>query len=284
VFYALLSEAMRFSRAIVLIGTVWTLFTIPTFRYLLHFTGIPLFRLHKYRKKRIILAGSIEECNRVEKLLQKSGIPFELSGFINTNGNSRNEMFIGSMDELPEIVQVHKTDEIIFCSRDIPSANVIRSMVALSAMNVDYKIAGPESIAIIGSNSIDTSGDLYEVHFNSIATEINRRNKRLFDIVFSLLLLGFLPVMIFISKKPLGLIINIFQVLIGLKTWVGYIENERNKMLPSLKKSVLHPEPKGNINGIDAELAAQLNLMYAKDYRTNIDIAIIFKKIKHLGS
>jgi O-antigen biosynthesis protein len=284
VFYALLSETMRFSRAIVLIGTVWTLFSIPSIRFILHFTGLSLFKLHKYRKKRIILAGSIEECHRVEKLLQKSGVPFELSGFVTTNGNNHKDLFIGSMDELPEIVQVHKIDEIIFCSRDIPSANVIRSMVALSALNVDYKIAGPESIAIIGSNSIDTSGDLYEVHFNSIATEINRRNKRLLDIVFSIILLIILPVFIFVVKKPLGLLRNIFQVFFGLKTWVGYIENERNKMLPSLKKSVLHPEPAGNINGIDKVLAAQLNLMYAKDYKTNIDTAVIFKKIKYLGN
>ena len=284
VFYALLSETMRFSRAIILIGTVWTLFSIPTLRFVLHFTGIPFFRLHKYRKKRIILAGSVEECYRVEKLLQKSGIPFELSGFVTTNGNCRTEIFIGSIDELPEIVQIHKIDEIIFCSRDIPSANVIRSMVALSAMNVDYKIAGPESIAIIGSNSIDSSGDLYEVHFNSIAVEINRRNKRLLDIVFSIFLLAFLPIFVFIVKKPLGLIRNICQVFFGLKTWVGYIENERNKMLPSLKKSVLHPEPTDNVNEIDNALAAQLNLMYAKDYKVNIDIAIILKKLKYMGS
>jgi len=157
-------------------------------------------------------------------------------------------------------------------------------MVALSAMNVDYKIAGPESIAIIGSNSIDSSGDLYEVHFNSIAVEINRRNKCLLDIVFSILLLVLLPIFVFVVKKPLGLIRNIFQVFFGLKTWVGYIENERNKMLPLLKKSVLYPEPAGNVNKIDAALAAQLNLMYAKDYKVNIDIAIIFKKLKYLGS
>jgi len=53
-------------------------------------------------------------------------------------------------------------------------------------------------------------------------------------------------------------------------------------MFPSLKKSVLHPKPAGNVNEIDTALAAQLNLMYAKDYKVNIDIAVIFKKLNTL--
>ena len=283
VFYSLLSETMRFSRAIVLIGTVWIFISVPAGRFILHLTKIPMFRLHKYRKKRIVLAGSNEECKRVQTLLAKSSVPFDLAGLVSIIKNDCKNECIGTLDELPEIVQIHKIDEIIFCSRDIPSTNVIQSMVTLSGLNVDYKIAGPESIAIIGSNSIDTAGDLYEVHFNSIATEMNRRNKRLLDVVFSVLFLIFIPVAVFIVKKPLGLLRNIFQVLFGVKSWVGYLENERNKMLPVLKKGVICPEPAGNKSEIDKELASKINLMYAKDYKVNIDVAVIFKKIKYLG-
>jgi GT2 family glycosyltransferase len=284
VFYALLSETMRFSRAIVLIGTLWTLFSLPSIRYILHFSGISLFRLHKYRKKRIVLAGSTDECARVESLMKSSGVPYDLAGLVSTNGHGKTDKYVGVLDELPEIVQIHKIDEIIFCSRDIPSANVIRTMVALSAINVDYKIAGPESIAIIGSNSIDTAGDLYEVHINSIAKEINKRNKRMLDLLFSLLLIPFLPFIVFVVKNPVGLLRNIVMVLISSHSWVGYIPNERNNLLPILKKGVLHPEPVGSSKELTNELAAKLNLMYAKDYKTSIDLAIIFNKFKYLGN
>jgi len=284
VFYALLSETMRFSRAILLFGMLWTVLAVPLVRYILHFTKLSLFKIHKYRKKRIVLAGSIEECARVEQLLINTGIPFNLSGFVSTNGTDGNEKFIGVMDELPEIVQIHRVDEIIFCSRDIPSANVIRSMVVLSALNIDYKIASPGSIAIIGSNSINTSGDLYEVHFNSIANEINRRNKRSLDIIFSILLFVMSPVIIFIVKKPFGMYKNIALVLAGIKTWVGFINQDNNKLLPHLKNGVLNPEPYGQKQEINTEMASQINLMYAKDYKITIDIACLFKKFKELGS
>jgi O-antigen biosynthesis protein len=55
-------------------------------------------------------------------------------------------------------------------------------MLELSNFNLEYKIAPPESVSIIGSNSIDTAGDLYVVNENTIIREKNQRNKRLFDV------------------------------------------------------------------------------------------------------
>ena len=284
VFYALLSENMRFSRAIVLIGMVWTLIAVPVTRLILNFTGLSLFKIYKYRKKKIVLAGSLEECKRVEALIKQSGVQSEFSGYVTTNGSEDSNNFIGNLEELPEIARVHKIDEIVFCSRDIPSANVIRSMVALSAMNVDYKIAGPESIAIIGSNSIDSAGDLYEVHFNSIANELNRRNKRLLDIIASVFFLCFIPVLLFIVKKPGKFLLNIFMVLSASYTWVGYNQNERNNTLPPLKKGIVSIATKRKSEELDSEVMARMNLLYAKDYSITIDISTIFKKIKYLGN
>jgi hypothetical protein len=49
-------------------------------------------------------------------------------------------------------------------------------MLDLSPLDVDYKIAPPESISIIGSNSIHTAGDLYVVNINAITKPSNKRN------------------------------------------------------------------------------------------------------------
>jgi len=54
---------------------------------------------------------------------------------------------------------------------------------------VSYKIAPPESMSIIGSNSIDTAGDLYVIDINSVSKDVNRRNKRVIDISVSFVLL-----------------------------------------------------------------------------------------------
>jgi len=50
---------------------------------------------------------------------------------------------------------------------------------------------------------------------NSVSLEKNKRAKRVFDIAMSLLFIPLLPLMIFIAKKPIGFVRNIFQVLIS---------------------------------------------------------------------
>ena len=278
VFYALLSETMRFSRAILLIGTLLTFVLVPFFRFVFHFTKIKLFTLNKYRKKRIAIVGELDECNRVKQLLNIAKLQFDIIGFVSVNGNN-NELFIGKTNELSEIVQIHKIDEIVFCSKDISSANVIKNMIALSAININYKIAGPESIAIIGSNSIDTAGDLYEIHLNSIAADINRRNKRLIDVILSIFLFAFFPIFVIIIKKPLQLIKNIALVMFGYRTWVGY-SNSNNNLLPKLKQGIISPQ----ISIIENNNSMQIDLMYAKDYKVSIDIICFFNKFKQLGN
>jgi hypothetical protein len=55
-------------------------------------------------------------------------------------------------------------------------------------------------------------------------------------------------------------------------------------MLPKLKPSVLNPEPKNQNIEINSDTVAQMNLLYAKDYKVTIDIACMFKKFKEIGN
>ena len=52
------------------------------------------------------------------------------------------------------------------------SIDIIKAMLELSKLEIDYKIARPESLSIIGSNSIHTSGDLSVVNINAISSQI----------------------------------------------------------------------------------------------------------------
>jgi lipopolysaccharide/colanic/teichoic acid biosynthesis glycosyltransferase len=155
-------------------------------------------------------------------------------------------------------------------------------MLKLVSVEVDFKIAPPESISIIGSNSIDTAGDdLYVIDFNSVSKPHNKRKKRILDIGTSIILLALLPLVILTQKKPLHFIANLFLVLIGVKTWVGY-EANADKRLPSIKNSVLCSHQHIKIN--DKEYSNKLNLAYAKDYKTENDLKIMLKNFRELGS
>jgi hypothetical protein len=158
-------------------------------------------------------------------------------------------------------------------------------MSELQNPNVDFKIAPPESLSIIGSNSINTAGDLYTLNLNSINKTINRRNKRSLDFISSILLLTSLPLTVFLTKKPIGYLRNIFLVMFARKTWVGYCYTETldSDKFPRLKPGVLNPAAALSSKNLNESTLERLNLLYARDYKIKNDINIILKGFRHLG-
>jgi hypothetical protein len=88
--------------------------------------------------------------------------------------------------------------------------------------------------------------------------------------------------MIFVVKKPLGFIANIFEVLIGKISWVGlkYKDNTLNK---NVKKGVLNPSSHLSNTVLDEQTSRRLDMIYAKDYETTTDINIITRALASLG-
>ncbi|HKC67212.1 MAG TPA: hypothetical protein VKG26_03215, partial [Bacteroidia bacterium] len=278
--YSLLPEAYRFSRAIILLGSVSTLLSLVLSRLIFHALKLKGFILNEDLRKRIAIVGSADEYERVVNVLKETSVKPAFIGFVSINEQADNQL--GNINQLNEIIEVHEIQEIIFCSKNISSQQIINYMLQLVSVEVDFKIAPPESISIIGSNSIDTAGDdLYVIDFNSVSKPHNKRKKRIFDIATSLILLGGLPIVIFAEKKPMQFLANLFLVLVGAKTWVGY-EANADPRLPSIKKSVLSPHQ--HIKAVDKEYLNKLNLAYAKDYKTENDLKIILKNFRALGN
>lgn len=278
--YSLLPEVYRFSRAIILLGTLSTLISLLLVRLVLHVTKVKGFILNEDLSKRIAIVANRDEYERVLSVLKETSVKPAFIGFISVNESKADQL--GNVNQLNEIIEVHQIQEIIFCSKDISSQQIISYMLQLVSSEVDFKIAPPESISIIGSNSIDTAGDdLYVIDFNSVSKPHNKRKKRIFDLASSLSLLAFLPIVVFIEKKPLHFISNLFLVLVGAKTWVGY-EAGADPRLPSIKKAVLSPHQ--HIKATDKEYLNKLNLAYAKDYKTENDLKILVKNLRELGN
>lgn len=284
VIYALLPESLRYSRALLLIGAAWSLSSGILLRLLAHISGIPGFELSTLRKKRIIIVGSLVEGERVESLLKKTEIRAEVIGFVSTIHDSSGK-FLGQTGQLSEIIKINRIDEIIFCASDISSQNIISTMMSLSDIRVNYKIAPPESLSIIGSNSINTAGDLYLIDFSSITRSSNRRNKRLFDIVSSVILLIIYPISLFFVKKPWNGFLNIFKVLSGCFSWVGYysVLKNGNPSLPRVKRSILTPVDGLKNPDIPESAIELMNAGYAKNYNILTDARILVNGLREIG-
>ncbi len=281
--YSLVSEEYRFSRAMIMMGFAWSLISLTFIRLLFHKLKIKGLRLDLKKTKRIAIAGHSTEVQRVKKLLEESQIMSELAGFIALDETDRGENYLGEIRQLPEIIRINRIDEIIFCAESIPSAQIIRAMLDLTHLDIDYKIAPPESISIIGSNSIHTAGDLYVVNINAISKPANKRRKRIFDIGVAMLCLLFSPFLVWFFASKRQFFSNIFRVLSGKKTWIGYIPGSPGiEKLPMLKPGVLHPGDLFPDIHHDGEKTERMNILYAKDYSLYTDAEILLKSWNNL--
>jgi lipopolysaccharide/colanic/teichoic acid biosynthesis glycosyltransferase len=112
----------------------------------------------------------------------------------------------------------------------------------------------------------------------------NVRSKRFFDVSVSILLLSFSFFVIFFVKNKLKFIVNIFAVITGRKTWIGYAETFKNHHLPKIKTGVLSPADAIEPGKIDIDTLLMLNEHYAKNYNSYNDLKIILKSWSKLGN
>lgn len=280
--YSLLPEAYRFSRALILLGTVWVFVSYLISRLALHLAGLKSFNLNPDKSKRIAIVGKQKEFERVLELLKKTNINSSFCCFVSIDDSEKNQAdFAGTVKQTEEIIKIHKINEVIFCSKDISAQDIIGYMHTLISARVDFKIAPPESMSIIGSNSIETAGDLYIIDVNSISKPHNKRNKRMVDILSSIVFIVTFPILILLQKSKIKFIENIFSVLFGVKSWVGY-GSDKQEDLPKLKPSVLSPTDAINGN-ISNDVRTRLHLTYSKDYKVENDLNILWKGIRILG-
>ena len=267
-FYALLSEDLRYSRAVVLLGIASSFLIFPLFRFLLSY--IKIFHIGQPKKKNAVVIASDDEFNRVNELLAKTKFYDNLL-WVTINKPQKNA--IGTLVDMEEIIKIHKIDEIIFCSKDLSPKAIIEQMTRLSQWQVDFKIVGD---AVIGSKTVYSEELASNVLINSIAKPINKRNKRLFDLFASFLLLLLSPFLIFFMKNKFSFLKNILLVFLGKLTFIGYATPVR-KDLPKIKNSVLpvtFSEDEQRIN--------EINLMYAKDYKLSFELFYLIKNITRL--
>ncbi|MDL2262212.1 glycosyltransferase family 2 protein [Bacteroidales bacterium OttesenSCG-928-I21] len=285
VIYSLLPLELRFSRAIILLGSAWVLLFIPIVRLFLNFTKIDTFKINLPGKKRVAIVGQKAESQNLVKLLNNNNPKIKIVSYVNPNEQKQDSFFEGNLSQIDEIVEINKIDEIIFCIKNMQSQQIIATMLKLNNADLDYKIASSDGFSIIGSNSINNTGELYNIDINSIAKPENSRKKRIIDIFAAFILIILSPILIFAIPHRWQFLKNIFSVFLGTKTFVSYTQSRDVdiELLPKLKRGILSPTSGLKKIEISPSLEKRLNIMYAKDYTILQDLTIIIRSWKELG-
>lgn len=286
VVYGLLPESYRFSRALIFLGAVWFSGVVSTWRLIGHLLSYEGYIFGDQEKKRFLVIGSINEAQRVEEILRSTAIKADFIGLVSTEAKAvADDICIGNLQQVPDIINIYKINEVIFCSKDITHQTIIDKMTEWHDSQINYKIAPEDSLSIIGSNSINTSGDLYTIDIKAIDSLGNRRNKRMFDVLASLLVLFGWPVLIFFAPGQINIFKNAAKVLIGRMSWVGYckdVEPSSGK-LPNIRQGVLCPADVFDRSIEDVGLVNRINLLYARDYSIYKDINIFSRSLRKIG-
>jgi hypothetical protein len=86
--------------------------------------------------------------------------------------------------------------------------------------------------------------------------------------------------LIFHFKRKTNYLKNLFEILIGRKTFVGYFATKDSnlKSLPIIKEGVLRPFQ------VNKEAEDDSNLFYAKNYKIGLDFMIIINNWHELDT
>ncbi|HLW30215.1 MAG TPA: glycosyltransferase [Brumimicrobium sp.] len=280
--YALLPKELQFSRLFILLGASLVLTYFIFSRLILHLILGNRFDLRGVKNKNFAIVGEPDEVKRVKQILKNT--PHKVNTIHNVSPTEvKSEMDSGVLNQLDQIIDIYEIDEVIFCAKNTTAESIISWMSRTASNKVEFKIAQPNSMYLIGSNSIDTAGDLYLMEIDNISTSFNKRNKRTFDLILAFLMLLFAPFTIWLYSNKIQLLKNSWIVFIGKKSWIGYSYDEKPsyRTLPQIKSGILTPAEE-HIENIDKSLRSKLNLIYARDYSILKDIAIIHKHWRRL--
>ncbi len=281
--YGLLPLEYRTSRMLLLLGSVWAIISTFLLRTVFHFFKHKNLKVGQQPVRNLIIIGEKQEAERALELLDKANITQNFIGMVAPQ-SVNDKAYLSHLANLKEVVNIYRVNEIIFCSKDISAQSIMHWMTQLGN-KMDYKIVPKETMSIIGSNSKNTPGELYTVDIRyKITDAVQKRSKRLVDIIVALLLWIFYPIAFLFIEKKFSFLKNIFRVLFGQKTWVGYAATTQTTDLPTLRNGILSPLAGFDNKQLDTATIHRLNFFYARDYDWAKDVELIWKGFKQLGN
>lgn len=282
--YALLPETLRFSRAVVLLGTMWTVIAVNVIRYLAGKTKLCGLAADSRYGRRIAVVGSGDEAERVLNLMQMMEPKCAFAGIVTLQPQQDSgSSVIGNVSHLQDLIPLYHLNEVVFCSRNMPADRIIDWMIRLQSCQVEYRIAPENSFVVIGSNAIFSSEDAYAIPVHALVEKKNRRKKRAFDLVAASALAACSPVAVWFVKNKRGFIHNIGAVLSGRSSWVGCRYQTNEVLSAYLKPGVLHPEDSFRNRRLSEEMSRLAESLYVRDYSVRADFRTLCSGFADLG-
>jgi O-antigen biosynthesis protein len=279
--YGMLDASNRPSRPILIFGFFAILLALPLARLIVYRLRHRKWLIGGNRINKVAIVAGVEEYLRLKEIIKSSGQGVKISGRIQPLNfvGIKSEEDIGDSRDLEDIIRLHNLDEIVLSSSDMGPTDIMK-WLSKFGQDVKFKIASPNSDAIIGSQSKNSIGEFYthSIDYN-IATPEYRRLKRIVDFVSGLTLLILIPLIIWFYKNKSALLMNCLATISGRMTMVGYGNSEAQRLLPNIKSSVLN-----RLISEDPDVQLNQDIRYARYYSPMLDLDWIMRNLAKLDS
>ena len=278
--YALLPESIRFSRGILVFGSLLAFVLMTMIRWWLVKWNVIEGDEKSDEHRQTLIVGTQKEFEEVNTIMQNAGMEERVLGRIDVNGNKTNA--IGKIEDINRLLTTYSIKELIFCEGELSFKKIIGLMKI--SRKVRIKFYAFNATGIIGSNSKKISGKFISSDKKiMLSLPISRRNKNFLDAVVSICFIITFPIHLVTQKKPQSFFKNVFDTLLLHKTWVGYAS--LNTTLPKIKRGVLTTTGlPTTLNTLPAESLVASDKWYATDYDVWEDVKMILRSYKFLSA
>ena len=266
-----------FSRGVILSSTIFALIFLITLRGLYSFYLFLISKNILLNKVNLLIVGKERlNQNAEDKLNSKYNI-------IRFDEIAPRK----SIDELEEIIQINKINEVVFTGDYFSNQDALKLMWDFRDKNVSFKIfpRGKElMLSKLNMRSLDEI-NLVEIEYN-INNKLNIFLKRIFDFLLSaLLLITVYPLLILLSKvfkvklsKHFSKLLLLPEVFKGEYSFVGYpVWHDTGGSNFTGKKGLTGLIQLNYNENISEEEMQNLNLYYAKNQSLSLDTEILLK-------
>lgn len=230
-------------------------------------------------RARVLAIGSEEETKRALGLLWQTHYGLDREIIMDTDSVDGPT----GATQIKEVIRKQRLDEVVFCAKDLSSKRIISMLEQLQSTGVTFKIAQPASEFIIGPSTTESLQDLLILPDHAVDSSSAKRRRRSMDLLLALFFLVTLPVGIWFVQAKAGFIRNLFLVLRGKRTWVGYVAPSTDRRIPRIRPGVLDPARADHREGAPLTVR-RMDLEYAKDYRVWKDLGRVVANFRSLGT
>lgn len=270
----------NFSRAIVGLGAVFTSLLGLGLRGLINWRENGQFFFTEPNRKRVLIAGTTEEVDEAVSIIRSElDYPVEILGAACPKSPEKTAR-LGNIDAIESLVELYKVHEIVFVNRQTGSKEILQKMRDLRKIPVEMKILPPDDSVLIGPQTIITPQVGRGLTERLRNPEVLRQ-KRSFDIVAGSFLLLTFPFLFWAYKSAGTAASALVKTITGSASLVGYSDAAPDT-LPEIKPGYLSLLDRGS--QLPDDLPKQeVNRLYAREYRWEMDLEILWKAWRNIG-